>query len=87
MPADFTPTALLTLRRQSLILGALALVLFILGNHQEAAIGFDSRFVMFANEMLRNGPGFSRRPMASPTPTTAQPRPCSPGCCRCPLAK
>ena len=58
MPADFTPTALLTLRRQSLILGALALVLFILGNHQEAAIGFDSRFVMFANEMLRNGPGF-----------------------------
>ena len=49
---------MLTLRRQSLILGAFALLLFILGNHQEAAIGFDSRFVMFANEMLRHGPGF-----------------------------
>ena len=58
MRADFTSPALLTLRRQSLILGALALLLFILGNHQEAAIGFDSRFVMFANEMLRHGPGF-----------------------------
>ena len=58
MPADFNDTALLTLRRQSLILGAFALLLFILGNHQEAAIGFDSRFVMFANEMLRHGPGF-----------------------------
>ena len=58
MRADVTSPALLTLRRQSLILGALALLLFILGNHQEAAIGFDSRFVMFANEMLRHGPGF-----------------------------
>ena len=58
MPADLTNTARLTLHRHSLILGALALVLFILGNHQEAAIGFDSRFVMFANEMLRHGPGF-----------------------------
>ena len=58
MRADFTSPALLTLRRQSLILGALALLLFILGNHQEAAIGFDSRFVMFANEMLRHRPGF-----------------------------
>ena len=58
MPAAFTSPTLLTLRRQSLMLGALALLLFILGNHQEAAIGFDSRFVMFANEMLRNGPGF-----------------------------
>ena len=58
MPANFTNPALLTQRRQSLILGAIALLLFILGNHQEAAIGFDSRFVMFANEMLRHGPGF-----------------------------
>ena len=58
MPADFNRMALLTQRRHSLILGALAFVLFILGNHQEAAIGFDSRFVMFANEMMRHGPGF-----------------------------
>ena len=58
MRADFTSPALLPLRRQSLILGALALLLFILGNHQEAAIGFDSRFVMSANEMPRHGPGF-----------------------------
>lgn len=45
-------------RRQSLWLGLLALLLFVIGNVHQTAIGFDSRFVMFAQEMLRNGPSF-----------------------------
>ncbi len=47
-----------TIRRQSLGLGLLALVLFIAGNWHQAIIGFDSRFVVFAQEMLRHGPSF-----------------------------
>lgn len=43
-------------KRQSLGLGLLALLLFIAGSVHETTIGFDSRFVMFAQEMLRNGP-------------------------------
>ena len=50
--------ALRSVHRQSLLLGLLALVLFILGDPHQAAIGFDSRFVLFAKEMLRHGPGF-----------------------------
>jgi len=46
------------IRRQSLILGLLALLLFMIGVYQQAAIGFDSRFVLFAQEMLRHGPTF-----------------------------
>ncbi|PHN53665.1 glycosyltransferase [Pseudomonas sp. ICMP 8385] len=46
------------LRRQSWGLGLLALLLFIAGNWNQAIIGFDSRFVLFAQEMLRHGPGF-----------------------------
>lgn len=44
------------IRRQSLWLGLLALGLFSAGVYQQAAIGFDSRFVLFAQEMLRHGP-------------------------------
>ncbi len=58
MPAPTSQRALQVQRRQSLILGALALLLFLLGEHQQAAIGFDSRFVLFAKEMLRHGPSF-----------------------------
>ncbi len=47
-----------TIRRQSLGLGVLALLLFIAGSWHQAIIGFDSRFVLFAQEMLRHGPGF-----------------------------
>lgn len=47
-----------TIRHQSLGLGLLALVLFIAGNWHQAIIGFDSRFVLFAQEMLRHGPSF-----------------------------
>ncbi|MPR02384.1 glycosyltransferase [Pseudomonas sp. MAFF 212408] len=47
-----------TIRHQSLGLGLLALVLFLVGNWHQAIIGFDSRFVVFAQEMLRHGPSF-----------------------------
>ncbi|NWD91401.1 glycosyltransferase, partial [Pseudomonas sp. K5002] len=47
-----------TIRRHSWILGLLALILFVAGNWNQAIIGFDSRFVLFAQEMLRHGPGF-----------------------------
>lgn len=43
-------------RRQSAGVGLLALLLFSAGVYQQAAIGFDSRFVLFAQEMLRHGP-------------------------------
>jgi 4-amino-4-deoxy-L-arabinose transferase-like glycosyltransferase len=46
----------LSIRQQSCIVGLLALLLFIAGVHQQAPIGFDSRFVLFAQEMLRHGP-------------------------------
>lgn len=47
-----------SVRRQSLVLGLLGLLLFIAGNWNQAIIGFDSRFVVFAQEMLRHGPSF-----------------------------
>lgn len=53
-PPLLTPT----IRRQSLGLGLLALLLFTAGSWHQAIIGFDSRFVLFAQEMLRHGPGF-----------------------------
>ncbi|WP_426099773.1 ArnT family glycosyltransferase [Pseudomonas sp. PSPC3-3] len=46
------------IRRQSLGLALLALLLFIAGNWHQAIIGFDSRFVVFAQEMLHHGPSF-----------------------------
>jgi len=52
------PLLTATIRNQSLGLGLLALVLFIVGNWHQAIIGFDSRFVVFAQEMLRHGPSF-----------------------------
>jgi 4-amino-4-deoxy-L-arabinose transferase-like glycosyltransferase len=45
-----------TVRRQSLVAGLLALLLFCAGVYGQAPIGFDSRFVLFAQEMLRHGP-------------------------------
>lgn len=69
------------------MLAGLALLLFVLGEHQHAAIGFDSRFVLFAKEMLRNGPSFFRPRITSRMPITAQPRPSSYGCCPCLLVR
>lgn len=47
-----------SIRRQSFVVGLLALLLFSAGVYQQAPIGFDSRFVLFAQEMLRHGPSF-----------------------------
>ncbi|UMZ09140.1 phospholipid carrier-dependent glycosyltransferase [Pseudomonas sp. MPFS] len=47
-----------TLLWQSLGLGLLTLLLFCVGADHQSAIGFDSRFFLFAKEMLRHGPGF-----------------------------
>ncbi|MBC8999436.1 glycosyltransferase [Pseudomonas sp. N40(2020)] len=44
------------IRRQSLIAGLLAFLLFVAEVYWQAPIGFDSRFVLFAQEMLRHGP-------------------------------
>ncbi|NMY36459.1 MULTISPECIES: glycosyltransferase family 39 protein [unclassified Pseudomonas] len=68
MPAHSSRLALHTQRRQSLILGALALLLFVLGEHNQAAIGFDSRFILFAKEMLRHGPSFFPTTYGQPYP-------------------
>ncbi len=46
----------LSLAAQTWLLAALALLLFSAGAHGLAVIGFDSRFVLFAQEMLRHGP-------------------------------
>ncbi len=53
-----------TLNRQSLGLGLIALLLFLAGVYQQAAIGFDSR----AQEMLRHGPGFFPTTYGEPYP-------------------
>jgi 4-amino-4-deoxy-L-arabinose transferase-like glycosyltransferase len=63
-----TAAALMTVRQQSIGLGLLALVLFIIGNYQQQAIGFDSRFVLFAEEMLRHGPSFFPTTYGEPYP-------------------
>lgn len=44
------------IRQQSLGWGLLALLLFCAGVYHQSVIGFDSRFVLFAQEMLRHGP-------------------------------
>ncbi|KAE9644261.1 glycosyltransferase [Pseudomonas sp. PB103] len=44
------------IRRQSLIAGLLAFLVCMAGVYGQAPIGFDSRFVLFAQEMLRHGP-------------------------------
>ncbi|NVZ24194.1 glycosyltransferase family 39 protein [Pseudomonas gingeri] len=62
------PASRHTLNRHSLGLGLIALLLFLAGVHQQAAIGFDSRFVLFAQEMLRHGPGFFPTTYGEPYP-------------------
>lgn len=53
-----SPFSSTRVRQHSLVLGLLALLLFCAGVHEQTAIGFDTRFVLFAQEMLRHGPGF-----------------------------
>ncbi|WP_425327391.1 ArnT family glycosyltransferase [Pseudomonas nitroreducens] len=45
-----------------------ALVLFLLGVHGDAFVGFDSRFVLFAREMLRHGPSWFPTTYGAPYP-------------------
>ena len=68
MPAHSSRPALHIQRRQSLIAGALALLLFVLGEHTQTTIGFDSRFVLFAQEMLRHGPSVFPTTYGQPYP-------------------
>lgn len=46
------------LSRQTFCVMLAALVLFLLGVQGDAFVGFDSRFVLFAREMLRHGPSW-----------------------------
>lgn len=62
MPAD---TAL---GRQTLCVMLAALVPFLLGVQGDAFVGFDSRFVLFAREMLRHGPGWFPTTYGAPYP-------------------
>lgn len=68
MPAYASALTLQASHRQSLLLGAVTLLLFMVGVPHPSAIGFDSRFVMFANEMLRHGPGFFPTTYGQPYP-------------------
>jgi len=58
----------MSIRQQSLVIGLLALLLFSAGVYQQAAIGFDSRFVLFAQEMLRHGPSIFPTSYGEPYP-------------------
>lgn len=55
-------------RRQALNAGGLAFVLFIAASWHLPIVGFDSRFVLFAQEMLRHGPGFFPTTYGEPYP-------------------
>jgi 4-amino-4-deoxy-L-arabinose transferase-like glycosyltransferase len=55
-------------RRHSWWVAGLTLVLLVAGDWHQAMIGFDSRFVVFAQEMLRHGPGFFPTTYGAPYP-------------------
>jgi len=55
-------------RRQAWGAAALAFLLFICASWHLSIIGFDSRFVMFAQEMLRHGPSFFPTTYGEPYP-------------------
>lgn len=55
-------------RRQAWTAGGVAFVLFIAASWHLSIIGFDSRFVLFAQEMLRHGPGFFPTTYGEPYP-------------------
>lgn len=58
MTSDFRPNQaqLATLNRETAAIALLGLVLFIAGIWNQPFIGFESRFALFAQEMLRHGP-------------------------------
>lgn len=55
-------------RRQAWSAGGLAFLLFVAASWHLSIIGFDSRFVLFAKEMLRHGPGFFPTTYGQPYP-------------------
>lgn len=55
-------------RRQAWVAGGLAFILFIAASWHLSIIGFDSRFVLFAQEMLRHGPSFFPTTYGEPYP-------------------
>lgn len=68
MSLSFSDQSRPALHRQSLLVGGLTLLLLVIGNYHQAAIGFDSRFVLFAQEMLRHGPSFFPTTYGEPYP-------------------
>jgi len=56
------------IRRESWLLGGIGLLLFMLGLWQQPFIGFESRFAVFAQEMLRHGPGWFPTTWGEPYP-------------------
>ncbi|WPP01177.1 glycosyltransferase [Pseudomonas sp. HR96] len=68
MSLSFSDPSRPALHRQSLLVGGLTLLLLVIGNTHLAAIGFDSRFVLFAQEMLRHGPSFFPTTYGEPYP-------------------
>ena len=56
------------LRRESLLVGLVALVLFTLGIWDQAPQGFDGRWAVFLEEMFRHGPAFFPTTYGQPYP-------------------
>ncbi|MCL2345650.1 MAG: glycosyltransferase family 39 protein [Desulfobulbus sp.] len=56
------------IRRESWLLGGIGFLLFIGGLWQQPFIGFESRFAVFAQEMLRHGPGWFPTTWGEPYP-------------------
>ncbi|WP_207882271.1 glycosyltransferase family 39 protein [Pseudomonas sp. 30_B] len=54
--------------RQTLCVALAAFGLFLLGAHGASVVGFDSRFVLFAKEMLRHGPSLFPTTYGEPYP-------------------
>ena len=55
-------------RRQAWSAAGLAFLLFVAASWHLSIVGFDSRFVLFAQEMLRHGPGFFPTTYGEPYP-------------------
>lgn len=68
LPVSLSGQARTALNRQTLYVVLAALVLCLLGAHGAAVVGFDSRFVLFAKEMLRHGPGLFPSTYGEPYP-------------------
>ena len=56
------------LRRESLLLGVIATLMFTLGIWNQAPQGFDGRWAVFLGEMFRHGPSFFATTYGQPYP-------------------